>query len=235
MADSDFSDVVTNLEEQRDSGVYDHAGGESVNNLIEHFNALAGVDDPEQRCGYLESAVRILTRPFFDLTKENRQLKKDNLLLIRRIQQLEFDKKINDELELLRKEKRQLILGQCAIDFEKKVQRYVTRSLTEQNDLQVHLLTLVSLIENNFLAAKRSLLTQRQFEMACNEWNTLASLISWDDDMKIAFFTLKNIRLGPAHPPRVSKEVAKEALNSLFPNRGHLRHSVIKFINMWYS
>ena len=111
-----------------------------------------------------------------------------------------------------------LILGQCAFDFEAKVQHHVTQSLelTETQSDRIHMISLKSLTDRNIILAKGSLLTQDQFDRACDEWSNLTIQISWNEELSKAVSTLKSERRDSAHPPGVSREEATTALDYVY-------------------
>ena len=221
------------LSKKRNEGVYDYEKAAEVNDLISSLYAVASTDDLSLRCEHMESAMGILTRHHFDFEEEIKLLKHDNEHLKKRISELEESAKGSESLRVQHKK---LILGQCAFKFEEYVRVYVTRKLDlSKQKIRLHKISLSSLIDADITQANGCRLTERQFKSACEEWSELAEKISWNDDWE-AFTELKDIRLGPAHPP-VKREEAMEALTYLLPpTTSHLKHvSLRNFIMMTYS
>ena len=100
---------------------------------------------------------------------------------------------------------------------------------------RIYMISLLSLIDRDILLAQGSLLTQDQFDRACDKWSDLAKTISWDFEREKTFLELRGGGPCLAGPPGVSEEDAIEALDYLYP-RDHAQHTkMLNFITMLYN
>ena len=251
MAEIDYSGLAATLVKGRDKGEYDDATASDLISDLEELAALKNAEEVQeghlkQRFELLESAVRKLAHLHFDAVDEQRQMKVDIERMNGEIERLKGDyESLNyrfDQLEIIAQkfeaEEMKRTLENCAFDFEDIVQRHVTQSLelTKMQKSRIYMISLLSLIDREILLAQGSLLTQDQFDRACDKWSDLAKTISWNYEREKTFLGLRGDWPGPADPPGVSKEDAIEALDYLYPNRSDPeRARMVNFVTMLHK